>query len=231
MIGKIFVTGSGCDPVEGMHVKDPYLGKIPSLGACRPDIRKQVQKGDHIFVVSGKVRGIAQVVLGGFEVEEKISAIEAYERFPEQRLRLLPDGQVTGNVIVNSINEQHELDHHRIDTFNRRTENYLVGTNPIALLTPEELIVGRNWTLEILRDVFDLKGTSIREIMGRHRNLTEKQVLKLRAYLNDVKTIVRSRTQFEMNRTTIGTTSVTGKEKNDGREKNQRDDASSRRQA
>ena len=39
MIGKIFVTGSGCDPVEGKHIKDPSLGPKPSLGACRPDIR------------------------------------------------------------------------------------------------------------------------------------------------------------------------------------------------
>src|SRR5437764_15044154 len=102
MIGKIFVTGSGCDPVDGKHVKDPYLGPQASLGACRPDIRKRVEEGDHVFVVSGKVRGVAQVVLGGFEVAEKISAIEAYERFPEQHLRRLANGQVTGNVIVNA---------------------------------------------------------------------------------------------------------------------------------
>ena len=33
MIGKIFVTGSGCDPVKGKHRKDPYLGPKPSRGA------------------------------------------------------------------------------------------------------------------------------------------------------------------------------------------------------
>jgi hypothetical protein len=197
VIGKIFVTGTGCDPVEGKHVKDPYLGSNPSLGGCRPDIRKMVQKGDHIFVVTGKVRGVAQVVLGGFEIAEKISAIEAYERFPEQRLRLLRDGQVTGNIIVNADNEQHELDHHDVDTFDRRAGNYLVGTNPIALLTLEEITEGREWTLEILRDVFDLRGNSIREIMGRGRNLTEKQVQKLRAHLNAVKKMVRPRAQSE----------------------------------
>src|SRR5437868_2932856 len=123
MIGKIFVTGSGCDPVKGKHVKDPHLGKNPSLGACRPDIRNQVRKGDHVFVVTGKVPGVAQVALGGFEVAEKISAVEAYERFPEQQLRQLPDGQVTGNVIVNADGKQHKLDHHDKDTFDRRIEN------------------------------------------------------------------------------------------------------------
>ena len=117
-------------------------------------------------MVSGKVRNVAQVVLGGFEVAEKISAIEAYERFPEQRLRLLPDGQVTGNVIVDANGKQHELDHHD-KAFDRRIENYLVGTNPIALLTLDEIAEGRAWTLEILRDVFGIKGDSVRELMGR----------------------------------------------------------------
>lgn len=201
MIGKIFVTGTGCDPVEGKHVKDPYLGSNPSLGACRPDIRQQVQNGDHIFVVTGKVTGVAQVVLGGFQVAEKIRAIEAYERFPEQRLRLLPDGQVTGNVIVNAMNQRDDLDHHDIETFDRRTENYLVGTNPIALLTLEEITEGRQWTLEMLRDVFDRKGNSIREIMGRGRNLTESQVLKLRAHLEAIKKMFRPRSRSEIPRT------------------------------
>ncbi len=191
MIGKIFVTGSGCDPVKGKHIKDPYLGPQPSLGACRPDIRRQVQKGDHIFVVSGKVKSFSQVVLGGFEVAEKISAIEAYERFPEQRLRLLPNDEVTGNVIVSDEGRQHALDHHDKGTFNRRIENYLVGTNPISLLTPEEIDEGRLWTLEILQEVFGKKGNSVREIMGRNRNMTEMQVEKLRKLLDEVKDSAR----------------------------------------
>lgn len=44
MIGKIFITRSGYDPQLGKHVKDPYLGDCPTLGACRPDIRKQLQR-------------------------------------------------------------------------------------------------------------------------------------------------------------------------------------------
>lgn len=189
MIGKIFVTSSGYDPAKGKDVKDPYLGPNPSLGACRPDIREQLQTGDHVFVVSGKVRNVDQVVLGGFEIAEKISAIEAYHRFPEQRLRVLPDGQVTGNVIVAADGTQHGLDHH--NQFARRIQNYLVGTNPIALLTPEELDEGRHRTLEILSEVFQKNGNSIREIVGRCRNLTDKQILKLRALLDAVKKTAR----------------------------------------
>jgi hypothetical protein len=191
VVGKIFITRSGYDPQLGKHVKDPYLGDCPTLGACRPDIRKRVQKGDYVFVVSGKVPGVAQIVLGGFEVAEKISAIEAYERFPEQHLRRLPNGQVTGNVIVNAEGKQHELDHHNPDTFDRRIENYLVGKNPIALLTLEEIADGRLRTLEILQDVFGKKGTSVREIIGRASNMTEKQVYKLRTLLDAVKDSAR----------------------------------------
>jgi len=185
MIGKIYVISSGYDPEKGKHVNDPYLGPTPTLGACRPDIREKLQKGDHIFVVSGKVRNVNQVVLGGFEIAEKISAIEAYERFPQQRLSLLPNGQVTGNVIVTADGKQHELDHH--DQFARRLKNYVIGQNPIALLTAEEVAAGRRETLEILREVFQKNGNSIREIIGRCSNLTEMQILELRALLDAVK--------------------------------------------
>ena len=198
MIGKIIVTSSGYDPEKGKHIKDPYLGPNPSLGACRPDIREKLQVGDHIFLVSGKVRNTAQIVLGGFEVAEKISAMEAYDRFPEQRLKRLPDGQVSGNVIVDAYGNQHELDHH--DDFAQRIDNYLGGTNPIALATTEEFAEGRRLTLEILRDVFARKGNSIRELIGRCRNLTEKQILKLRELLEAVKNTARQSQSKEVMR-------------------------------
>lgn len=198
MIGKIFVTSTGYDPEKGKDVKDPYLGPNPSLGACRPDIRRQLQKGDQIFVVSGKVRNADQFVIGGFEIEQKIGVLEAYHRFPEQRLSLGGDGRVTGNVIVDASGKQHELDRHAKKTFDRRVENYVVGCNPIALTTPAEVAEGRRRTLDILRDVFDLKGNSIRDLMGRNRNLSERQVLKLRSHLEAIKNMARPRHPAEL---------------------------------
>jgi hypothetical protein len=189
MKGKIFVTSSGYDPDKGKHVKDPYLGPRPTLGACRPDIREQLQKGDQVFTVSGKVSGVPQVVMGGFEIAEKIPAIEAYHRFPDLRLSKLEDGQITGNVIVDASGKQHELDHHNM--FERRIENYIVGTNPIVLSTPAEIAEGRRLTLEILQDVFQKKGDSIRSIIGRCSNMDEKQIEKLRRLLEAVKGNVR----------------------------------------
>jgi hypothetical protein len=83
------------------------------------------------------------------------------------------------------------LDHHDKDTFDGRIGNYLIGTNPIALLTLEEIEEGRLHTLEILQEVFGKNGNSIREIMGRNRNMTDIQVDRLRKLLDEVKDSAR----------------------------------------
>lgn len=186
MIGEIFITRSGYDPEKGKYVKDPYLGDMPSLGTCRPDIRKRVVAGDYIFVVSGKVPGVQQYVIGGFEVEQKIDAMTAYRMFPEQRLHVLGDGQPAGNIIVNSRGEQHQLDAHK--GFERRVTNYVVGRNPVALVTPEEVARGRAETLDVLRAIMHKPGLSPIKVVGRWGSrLTEEQVLELRDWLYSIK--------------------------------------------
>lgn len=184
MIGKIFITSTGYDPQLGKHVKDPYLGPNASLGACRPDIRKQVKERDHIFIISGKLPNVRQYVMGGFEVAQKIDVKEAYKRFPEQRLQLREDGQLTGNVIVDADGKQHPLDKHDPDTFAKRIANYVVGTNTIALVHPEEIALGREQTLDALRDILKKNGGSPFEIVGHYGSqLTEEQVQQLRQWL------------------------------------------------
>ena len=186
MIGKIFITSSGYDPELGKHVKDPYLGDHPSLGACRPDIRRKVVRGDHIFVISGRVANADQFVMGGFEVETKIHASEAYVLFPEQRLHLRGDGQIGGNIIVNARGAQHRLDTH--SSFDERIRNYVVGKEAVALVTPEEIARGRVETLGVLCDVLGKKGLSPKEVVGRWgTELTESQVIEILAWLHLVK--------------------------------------------
>lgn len=186
MIGKIFITRSGYDPQLGRHVKDPYLGPCPTLGACRPDIRKQLHRGDHIFVISGRIPQVNQFVMAGFEIESKIPAIEAYRLFPEHRLRKLEDGQLTGNIIVNSKGRQHALDDH--NSFEWRTENYVVGTNLLCLSSPDEIAKGRQQTLQALQDILHKPGKSPVEVVGRWgTKLTEKQILQLRDWLGSLK--------------------------------------------
>jgi len=184
MIGKIFITSSGYDPQLGKHIKDPYLGPNASLGACRPDIRRLVKEGDHIFVISGKLPNVRQFVMGGFEVVTKIDAQEAYRMFPDQRLRLRDDGQLTGNVIVDSNGVQHQLDNHDPGTFAKRVSNYIVGTNSIALVKPKEIALGREQTLDALREILKKNGGSPWEIVGHYGSrLTEEQVHQLRKWL------------------------------------------------
>lgn len=191
MIGKIFITRSGYDPQLGKHVKDPYLGPCPTLGACRPDIRKQLERGDHIFVISGKIPDFNQFVMGGFEIESKVPAIEAYRMFPNLRLRRLDDGQLTGNIIVTADGRQHELDDH--NSFDQRIKNYVVGTNLISLTTQDEIAEGRRQTLEALRDILQKKGDSPFDIVGRFgTRLTEKQVVQLREWLEALKKASRN---------------------------------------
>ena len=186
MIGRIFITRSGYDPQLGKSVQDPYLGETPSMGACRPDIRRALSPEDQLFVISGKVQGAPQFVIGGFEVLEKIDAQTAYERFPEQRLRRCEDGQLEGNVIVDAEGRQHELDDH--ENFELRLSNYLVGTNPIVLTNEEEISRGRNETLEFLCDLLKKTGDSPFSLLGRGgTKLNEWQVERLREWLEGLK--------------------------------------------
>ncbi len=187
MIGKVFITSSGYDPQLGKHVKDPYLGVNPSLGACRPDVRERIKIGGHIFVISGKLPNVSQYLMGGFEVAAKIDALEAWRRFPEQRLRRQNDGQLAGNIIVDANGAQHLLDEHT--SFPRRISNYLVGTNGISMETPEEIALAREQTLEMLRDIFDKKQASSPWGVVGHLglDLTETQVFRLREWLMSLK--------------------------------------------
>jgi len=173
------------------------------MGACRPDIREQLKVGDHIFVVSGKVPGVDQFVMGGFEVAEKITARDAFRLFPEHRLRKLEDGQMTGNIIVNGAGRQHVLDDHT--SFARRIQNYVVGTNLIALSTATEIAEGRKHTLDALRDILHKHGNSPFEILGRcGRGLTDKQIVELRDWLAAVKTAAHDLESRSMRRAATG---------------------------
>ncbi len=188
MIGKIFITSSGYDPQLGKHVKDPYLGPNPSLGACRPDIRRRIQLGGSIFVVSGKVPNVTQFVMGGFQVAEKIHAKAAYERFPERRLHVLEDGQLTGNVIISPDGGQHALDQHKPSTFADRLNDYIVGKNEICISSPEEIRRAREQTLDALRDILRRSGDSPHEVVGRWgADLDENQIERLRSWLLSLK--------------------------------------------
>ena len=191
MIGKIYITSSGYDPEHGKHINDPHLSGQPSLGACRPDIRKVVKPGDWIFTISGKLRvlpEINQFVMGAFQVAEKIDALDAYFRFPNQRLEFV-NGQLRGNVIVDKFGRQHWLDQHSGGVgFERRIQNFIVGKNLVKPESPGEIIQAREQTMDVLQRVLRKLGSTPFGLIGRAaKNLNEKQVVMLLEWLFSLK--------------------------------------------
>ena len=184
MKGYIYTMFAGADPDKGWRMTDPILTPVPTLGACVPNIRRLVVTGDHIFVVSGRTRKVQQYVVGGFQVAEKIDALTAYHRFPENRMRPGPDGQSLGNIVVNADGTHHELDPH--DSFERRVENYIVGCNPIFIESPSAVEIARRETVQVLGNVLGRPGTSLHQVMGRWHRLDAAQIEHLRVWLRSL---------------------------------------------
>ena len=181
----MYIGRSGYDPDKGKGINDPYLGDVPTLGACVPNIRGRVVPGDHIFFVSGKVSSVQQFVIGGFEVAEKIPATEAYARFPKLRLCLGKNGEKIGNIIVDQHGRQSPLDDH--DDFEHRIDNYIVGRDAIVLVQPNEVARGRLETLDVLRKVFRKDGPGPINVIGRCSRLDEDQIEEIRYWLLSIK--------------------------------------------
>jgi len=179
--GYIYTMYAGADPSRGWILNDPIFGASPTLGACVPHIRRAVTTGDHIFVVSGRVQGEKQFVIGGFEVAEKIDALAAFRRFPQHRLKSHESGQLIGNIIVDSRGNHHPLDEH--ENFEKRIENYIVGRDPVVLETPSQFRVAKAESIDVLSEVFDRKGRRIFDIIGRYRRMDENQVEQMRDWL------------------------------------------------
>jgi hypothetical protein len=188
MKGYVYIASNGTDPALRNNLNDPLFSRVPTLGACMPNVRRLVDIGDFIFLVSGKTTGARQYVVGGIRVEEKIHALAAYGRFPENRLSRLPDGRLTGNIIVQADGSQHPLDRHSPTTFERRIENYIVGSRGIALTTEREVELGRQQTIEKLSSILGRQQRNrVIDIMGRWAKLDASQVDAMLDWLQGLK--------------------------------------------
>lgn len=186
--GYIFVSPRS-DPGAGKRLDDPIFGKLTTMGACRPDLRRLVRPGDYMFVISGKTQGVSQYIIGGFAVDEKINALAAHSRYPQLRLRSLEDGGKVGNIIVDGEGQHHVLDHHDEHNLERRIQNYLVGRDQIYLETPKEVELARERSLEILKEIFGKSRVSrVSDIVPRNRRLDPEQIDKLLKALQAIKT-------------------------------------------
>ena len=186
MKGYIYTMYAGADPGVGWRLTDPLFARVPTLGACVPNIRRVVLPGDFIFTVSGRAPAVRQYVVGGFRVAEKISALAAFHRFPENRLHKAPDGTVVGNIVVNGRGDHHALDMH--GSFERRIENYIVGRDPLVLATAREVQQARDETIEVLSDIFTVRhARTVGEVLGRWRRLDDTQIERLLRWMRAVK--------------------------------------------
>lgn len=187
MPSYIFVSPKS-DPGMGRPLVDPLLtsGSRPTMGTCRPDLRRLVKPGDQIFVISGSMgRQHRQYVIGGLEIDCKLEdQLSALRQFPENSLRF-EAGKKQGNIIVTPDGYQHPRDRH--DNFENRIKNYLIGKNPVVLETAREIDLGRERSIEILENLFEKRGSRVQEIVGRSRKLSEAQADRLRRELMDIK--------------------------------------------
>lgn len=185
MKGYIYTMYAGADPGHGWVLTDPIFGSVPTLGACVPNIRRAVEVGDYIFAISGRVPGARQFVVGGFQVAEKIPALEAYDRFPQYRVQPAQDGTQRGNIIILPNGRQSRHDAHA--NFERRVENYIVGRDATYLDSPEEFERARHETLKVLGEIVGRKGDRVFDIIGRQRKLDSSQVTELVQWLESIK--------------------------------------------
>jgi hypothetical protein len=185
MKGYIYSMYGGADPGAGWVMNDPILKPIPTLGACVPNIRKWVSKGDWIFTISGRKNGLQQYIVAGFSVDEKINQLAAYDRFPDLRMHVREDGVKSGNIIVDADGNRNPHDDH--SNWLNRLDNYIIGKDPVIIEQPAEISRGRMETVHILEEVFQKKGDKVFEIIGRCRKLTEEQISMLTTWMISLK--------------------------------------------
>jgi hypothetical protein len=177
MKGYIYITGTGVDPARRGPLADPTFGKPPTLGACMPNVRRNVDAGDWIFVMSGKLAGAAQYLVGGLRVAEKVDASVAFLRLPGQRLANDGHGRIAGNIVVRADGTQDPLDWHGAHRFEQRRQNFIIGDEAFQLSTPREVELARTRTLPMLRRVLHRPGAErVIDAMGRMSRLDQAQV-------------------------------------------------------
>jgi hypothetical protein len=185
--GYIYITGTGADPAARQNLNDPLFTKTASLAACMPNIRRFVSRGDYIFVVSGSVPGVQQYVIGGMRVAEKLSALAAYRRFPENRLRQDADGKLVGNIPIDSRGNQHHLDHHDPASFANRVKNFIVGDQVMHMKSPMEVELSRAQTLTKLSLIMHRRANRVIDVMGRWSKLDAGQIAETIEWLKGIK--------------------------------------------
>lgn len=185
MKGYIYTMYAGADPGTGWNMTDPIYGKVPTLGACMPNVRRAVEQGDYIFSISGRMQNVKQYVVGGFSVDEKINALAAYNRLPENRMKVTSEGALLGNIIVDENGRHLNFDYHK--NYERRIENYIIGKDPVIIEGEKQIARAREETLNILNELFRKNEDSVKKIIGRWRKMDETQIKDLLSWIAEIR--------------------------------------------
>lgn len=187
MKGYIYTMYQGADPGKGWNMTDPIFGKIPTLGACMPNIRRAVLVDDYIFSISGRVKDAKQYIVGGFAVDQKIDALSAYHEFPENRMSRDEKGNYSGNIIIDGEGNHLDIDYH--SNFEKRLDNYIIGKDPEFFEKEKHVEKAREETLYFLNQLFGKNEDSIYKVAARWRKLDRSQVYDVIDWIKHIKSI------------------------------------------
>lgn len=187
MKGYIYPMFRGADPSIGWEMTDPIYKGIPTMGACRTDIRRVIERGDFVFSISGNVVNVRPHIVGAFEVDEKIHGIAAYKQFPQNRMKVNEEGKLQGNIICDEKGEHLGIDYHPHDTFDQRIQNFIIGKNPIFFDKKTEMEKAKAETLRVLNYIFNRNEDKVSKIIGRWRKMDESQVKDLLDWMHKIK--------------------------------------------
>lgn len=187
MASYMYISATDTDPGAGDVLTDPLFGPVPTLGACVPNLRRLVEPGDWIFVISGMKRNLQQYMIGGLRVSERIDAIAAYQRLPNNRMHRDGNGNILGNIPVDSSGLQHNLDGHKSDGFETRIQNYIIGDRSLHIKSSAEVELARKQTLAVISRIKEKQGNRIIDVMGRHAKLNSQDVENIIDWLTEIK--------------------------------------------
>jgi len=192
MEGRIYISSAftnlkyaKCKPNKDWLDNDPHFwNSPPTWGICRTDFRKMLNKNDYIFFVLPKRTELPQMIYGYIKILKSISHLEAYQIFPQKRLK---NGKPNGNIIVDEFGNYNRYDNNaHKERFEQIKNYYIVGDrNNSKFLQENEINKLSKSFLQKLQKVFVSKASDIFDIIGRKgRILDEKQIDTLLKWLN-----------------------------------------------
>jgi hypothetical protein len=191
--GRIYISGafkkvnrSKCGGGVGWLDNDPHFWtQPPTWGICRTDYRRVIKNGDYIFYVLSKASELPQMIYGYFQVKDKITHIQAFNRH-ELASKRMGNKNPNGNIIVDANGQYNRFDggsHEK--RFEKIKLYYVIGDESNSeFLTEKKIRQLAPSFLFTLNKIFESNENSVFKVIGRSgRRMSEKHVNQLLAWL------------------------------------------------